>query len=159
MTDGVTFGLLIVQWLVFAYFVCVNAIYTLFIVVSLREINRYAKTLLPERLHRMFSGMWYRPISILVPAYNEERTIVANVKSLLALHYPEFEVVVINDGSQDSTLAKLVAEFSLIKVDQPIRNLVPHKPIEGVYVSAEYPMLTVVDKQNGGESRRVECGD
>ena len=51
------------------------------------------------------------PVSILAPAYNEEKTIIENINSLLKLNYGEFEVIIINDGSSDSTLQKITDEF------------------------------------------------
>lgn len=158
MLEGITLVLLAFQCVIFVYFIVVNGVYTLFIALSLREIRRYAATVISGRLTSFLSGMWYRPISILVPAYNEESTIVANVRSLLALHYPEFEVIVINDGSQDNTLGKLLEEFRLEKIDQPICRRLQHKRIKGVYASAEYPSLVVVDKENGGKADALNAG-
>lgn len=91
-----------------------------------------------------------RPISILVPAYNEELTIIESVRSMLALHYPEFEVIVINDGSTDETLKVLIEAYDLIPMERIFQTVVEHEPIVGVYGSRRYPNLVVVDKENGG---------
>ncbi len=58
------------------------------------------------------------PVSILVPSYNEELTIIENVRSLLSLEYPEYEVVVVNDGSKDRTLQVLMEAFQLKKLSK-----------------------------------------
>lgn len=90
-------------------------------------------------------------VSIVAPAFNEETTIVYNVKSLLFQEYPKFEVVIINDGSTDSTLEKLIKEFSLVKVDFFYQDKIPTQPVRGHYKSTDpiYSKLLVVDKENG----------
>ncbi len=98
------------------------------------------------------------PIAVLAPAYNEEVTIVESVNSLLALHYPDFEVVVINDGSKDGTLARVIDHFGLKPVERYYELAVEHKPIRGLYASPRLPRLLVVDKENGGKSDALNAG-
>ena len=62
------------------------------------------------------------PVSVVLPAYNEEQVIVASVRSLLGLDYPEFEVIVVNDGSQDRTLDRIIEAFQLEQYDVPMRT-------------------------------------
>jgi cellulose synthase/poly-beta-1,6-N-acetylglucosamine synthase-like glycosyltransferase len=92
------------------------------------------------------------PISIIVPAYNEEKTIVESLRSMLALEYPDFEIIVTNDGSTDQTLAVLTEAFELRRSDRMFPLAIPCRPIRGVYTSARYPSLTIVDKENGRRS-------
>ncbi|NGM61374.1 glycosyltransferase family 2 protein [Sphingobacterium sp. SGG-5] len=91
-------------------------------------------------------------ISIIAPAYNESITIVNNVRSLMTLFYPRYEVVIVNDGSKDDTLQKLIDEFDLIPIDFAVDYLVPCKEIKSIYKSKDisHKRLTVVDKVNGG---------
>lgn len=91
-------------------------------------------------------------ISVLAPAYNEEMTIVESVRSLLALQYPDFEVIVVNDGSKDATLARLVEEFGLAEVERYVDDAIAHAQIRGFYASPSVPRLLVVDKENGGKA-------
>lgn len=90
-------------------------------------------------------------VSVIAPAYNEGKTIVYNVKSLLSQDYPKFEVIIINDGSTDDTLEKLIEEFSLIKVDYFYQEKIHTKPVRGHYKSTNpvYSKLLVIDKENG----------
>lgn len=90
-------------------------------------------------------------VSIIAPAYNEGKSIVENVKSLLSQEYPLFEVVIINDGSTDDTLEKLIASFDLVKVDFFYQEKVKSCPVKGHYISTNpiYNKLIVVDKENG----------
>ncbi|MFB0613076.1 glycosyltransferase family 2 protein [Aurantiacibacter poecillastricola] len=97
-------------------------------------------------------------ISVLAPAFNEELTIVESTRSLLALQYPDFEVIVINDGSKDGTLARLIAEFGLEEVDRFVDRSVQHAHIRGFYASPRLPRLLVVDKENGGKADALNAG-
>jgi cellulose synthase/poly-beta-1,6-N-acetylglucosamine synthase-like glycosyltransferase len=98
------------------------------------------------------------PISILVPAYNEEKVIVESVRSLLSLHYPNFEVIVCNDGSKDGTLDALINAFDLARAPRLHPLTVFCKPLRGIYTSSRFPRLTVIDKQNGGKSDALNAG-
>ena len=92
------------------------------------------------------------PISILVPAYNEELTVVESVTSLLALEYPSFEVIVVNDGSKDRTLAALIEGFQLVPTFRVSEDTTPHKAIRGLYAAEGQRRLLIVDKENGGKA-------
>ena len=98
------------------------------------------------------------PITLLVPAYNEEATVVENVRSMLALHYPRFEIIVINDGSADSTLQTLIEAFELQPTLRVNEEEIPHQPLRGLYGSPNYPNLLVVDKENGGKADALNAG-
>ncbi len=158
MLEALAYTLVGIQLFILLYFVAVNTIYTFFIVISLVHTFRSMILVRKENLEMMFSSVLYRPISIIVPAYNEEETIVANLKSLLKLHYPEFEVVVVNDGSTDGTMEELRKSFRLVRVSRPVRLVLYHKPIRDVYISLDYPNLIVVDKENGGKADALNCG-
>jgi len=99
----------------------------------------------------------YLPVSFLIPAYNEEATIVSSLKSLLAMHYPEFEVIVANDGSKDDTLAVLTSAFELVRAEPSPRRFAPHADVRGAYRSRSYPNLLVVDKANGGRADAINA--
>ncbi|HYG26619.1 MAG TPA: glycosyltransferase family 2 protein, partial [Caulobacteraceae bacterium] len=92
------------------------------------------------------------PITLLVPAYNEELTIAESVRSLLALRYPTFEVVVVNDGSKDETLRAVIESFELAPVQRSYELAAPCARIRGLYASPNQPRLVVVDKENGGKA-------
>lgn len=98
------------------------------------------------------------PIAVIAPAYNEELTVVESVRSLLALHYPSFEVLLVNDGSKDGTLARVIDEFGLKRVGRYIDDSVTHQPIRGFYASPDLPRLLVIDKENGGKADALNAG-
>ncbi len=91
-------------------------------------------------------------ISVVAPAYNEEVIVIDSVKSLLSLDYPNFEVIVVNDGSTDATLELLVDNFDMVEVPYAYINKVSCQPMKRVFRSfnPKYERLIVVDKENGG---------
>ncbi|WP_339864542.1 glycosyltransferase family 2 protein [uncultured Algoriphagus sp.] len=99
-------------------------------------------------------------VSILAPAYNEGETIVQNVKSLLSLHYGKFEVIVINDGSKDDTLNKLISAFEMEVTDFAYFEEIDAEPVRGIYKSRNrsYNRLIVIDKENGGKADALNAG-
>jgi YaiO family outer membrane protein len=98
------------------------------------------------------------PVSIIAPAFNEEIMVVPAVRSLLALSYPELEVIIVDDGSTDHTLAALDREFDLEARQVFFRNSLAAKPVRTVYRSRTEPRLTVVSKENGGKADALNCG-
>jgi len=99
-------------------------------------------------------------VSILAPAYNEGQSIVQNAQSLLSLHYGKFEVILINDGSKDDTLEKLIRSFDLQKTSYLYHPEIETKPVRGIYKSKNmsYRRLTVIDKENGGKADALNTG-
>ena len=106
-----------------------------------------------DYMRQMVNYSPYTPgVSIVAPAYNEEVTVVENVLSLLAQDYPKFEVVIVNDGSKDKTLEKLIENFELVEVPYEYVYHVHCQPFKRLFKSAnsKYSRLVVVDKMNGG---------
>jgi cellulose synthase/poly-beta-1,6-N-acetylglucosamine synthase-like glycosyltransferase len=145
------------QWLFLSYFILLNGGYILLNLLSLISLRRYIDRHSLDHLPHAHTG-FDPPISLLVPAYNEEATIAASVRSLLQLDYPEFEIVVINDGSKDGTLAELVREFALLPFPEAYRLQVPCREVRGIYRSTRHPALRVIDKANGGKADALNAG-
>ncbi len=143
---------------VLVYFVALNSIYALLFLVSLTEVFKFVRRTFFSDYRQIMQSEMTWPISILVAAHNEEKTIVETVRSLMMVNYSEFEIVVINDGSTDATLRRLVHEFDLRRVDRIYRRSIPTKPVHGIYGSLEHANLTVVDKTKGGKSDALNAG-
>jgi len=99
-------------------------------------------------------------LSVIAPAYNESRSIVDNIRTLLSLYYNNYEVVVINDGSSDDTLDKIITAYDLEKVNYYFDYRLPCERIRGVYKSRNrsFKRLTVIDKLNGGKADTLNAG-
>lgn len=99
-----------------------------------------------------------KPVSILVPAFNEEIGIVNSIHSLLSLRYPDKEIVVINDGSTDRTKEILIDYFQMKPVEKVYRAHIPTKRIINIYQSTVHPSLWLIDKENGGKADALNAG-
>lgn len=150
-------GLLWLQWVFFAYFVLLNASYLVLNFIAMISMVRYAREHGAKFRIRNFAS-YQPPVSILVPAYNEERTIVSSVTSLLRADYPEFEVVVVNDGSTDGTLQRMLDEFGMMEFPEAYRARLPSEPVARVYASPGFPRVRLVDKANGGKADALNAG-
>jgi cellulose synthase/poly-beta-1,6-N-acetylglucosamine synthase-like glycosyltransferase len=146
------------QTVILAYFLLLNTFYFLFNVLSLAGVLRYRRLVTFVRFGEIFRMPIVRPVSVIVPAYNEGNGIVESVRSLLSLRYPVFEVIVVNDGSTDDTLGRLVAAFDLKPSRIVFRRSLPTKPLRGIYRSPLQPKLVVVDKINGRKADAMNAG-
>lgn len=110
------------------------------------------------RVDEMLSTRTAPPVSILIPAYNEEAGIVDAVRSMSIVRYPRFELMVVNDGSTDGTLAALIEGFEMEQVRVPYRAELPTKPIRAIYRARGAVDITVIDKDNGGRADALNAG-
>lgn len=141
-----------VEFLFGLYCVLLFAIYIMLFCLSWASIRQYLKSKKIRNSRSLLESEISPGISIIAPAYNESVTIVDNVRSLMTLFYPKYEVIIVNDGSTDDTLDKLIQEFDLVKVDYVVDYEVPCKDIVAIYKSNEksHKRLIIVDKINGG---------
>lgn len=159
MTTFEIFGFLI-NILIFVYAFIVISFYVILAVISAFSLRKYIKTLKLYDFDRIISSPFAPSVSVIAPAYNESPTIVSNIRSLLSLYYHDFEVIIVNDGSTDDTLEKVIRTYELERVDYAVNYAVPSKPVRGVYKSKNksYSKLTLVDKENGGKADALNAG-
>jgi biofilm PGA synthesis N-glycosyltransferase PgaC len=152
------FSLLNGLFLLFA--IAISISYVLLAILSLYELRSYMGRAVVSDYKSILASPLAPGISLLAPAYNETLTIIDNVKSLLSIMYNNFEVIIINDGSKDDTLRKLIEAFSLEKVPCHVKYEIKTKNVVGVYKSRNraFRKLTVVDKQNGGKADALNVG-
>jgi cellulose synthase/poly-beta-1,6-N-acetylglucosamine synthase-like glycosyltransferase len=139
------------QWFFMLYFVGLNAGYITLNCIAFGTLRRHLHAHSLDDLSRVYSG-FEPPVSMLIPAYNEEATIAGSVRSMLQLDYPELEVIVVNDGSRDATLQALIREFALVAAPEAYWRRIEVKPVRAIYRSSVFPNLRVIDKENGGKA-------
>jgi cellulose synthase/poly-beta-1,6-N-acetylglucosamine synthase-like glycosyltransferase len=138
-----------IEWLFLAYFLAINLGYLAQNLGAVYGIRRYLRSSSIDDYDPGYSTV-HLPISLVVPAYNESKSIVTSIKALLQLEYPDFEVIVVNDGSTDDTLEKLIEAFQLYPYPEAYRIQVPCRTVRATYRSVRYRNLRVVNKENGG---------
>ncbi len=112
-----------------------------------------------NKLKNELQSEYYIPVSILVPAYNEAVTIEASIRSLLALEYKLYEIVVVDDGSQDDTSRIVCEAFRMQQISRPIQRKIPCQPEEFVFESHEWGVpITLIRKKNGGKADALNMG-
>ena len=134
----------------FVYCLLSNLIYLLLLVTATFRNTWHRHRLASLRLEQVKVSPFTPPITLIVPAHNEEMFIIDSVKALLALDYPNLEVVVVNDGSRDNTLAELTRSFQLRTVRVLYIAEIPSAPVREIYKSAIDPRLIVIDKDSAG---------
>ncbi|MGA3035857.1 MAG: glycosyltransferase [Vulcanimicrobiaceae bacterium] len=154
---GGSVPILVAEALLFLYFLAVNFVDLLTIVVALVALPRSIRIDAGDELGRTLSA-FSPPVSVLVPAFNEEAEIVQAVRSLVYLKSVEHEVLVINDGSTDATMDRLMTAFDLVPFNAAMYVKFPTKPIRAMYKSRSFPSLFVIDKENGGKGDALNAG-
>ncbi|MBN2837199.1 MAG: glycosyltransferase [Fusobacteriaceae bacterium] len=141
------------------YFIILNLSYFILFVMSYIGISEYQKKSKLNNYLKIYQSKLTPPISLIVPAYNEETTIVKNIYSFLSqFDYPEYEVIVVNDGSKDNTLNKILSEFKCEIYEFPYRKVIDTKKIKYLYRSKKFENLIIIDKENGGKADALNAG-
>lgn len=161
---------MIIEWLrtllrvgdytILTYFLLINSSYLVLIGFAALEFVRHFRRVPFAGHDETYRSPLTKPASLLVPAYNESAGIVSSVQAMLALRYPAFEVVVIDDGSTDDTFERLRVEFDLVQVPRVIPDDVPTRgAVRSVHVPRLRPdPLVVVRKESGGKTDSLNVG-
>lgn len=152
--------------IIFMIFNCASAIYVVVVSFSyliqlfyaFKGLRKYKKMVDCLDYSRFTESENIVPISVLVPAFNEEQTICDTVYNLISLDYPNYEIIVVNDGSTDKTLETLVEEFSLVPINEPFKVFIETEKVKTIYRSVKYPNLIIADKDNGGKADALNAG-
>ena len=141
-----------------AFTLLLNIIYITQLFVSMIRVHKNYNKTFADDFHSYVDSDNLLPISLIIPAFNEQENIVQNIKSLMTINYPMFEIIVVNDGSTDKTGELVVNAFHMHKIETSIRYQIPTEKIEAVYFSKKYPNLLYVQKKNGGKSDALNAG-
>ncbi len=151
----------ILQWtnyLLLGYFVLLNSGYLVMTLVTFGALVRYRHLLSAYSPEEALTSEALPPITLIAPAYNEEATCIESTRAFLSLDYPNFEVMVVNDGSGDATMERLHAAFDLAPASRPPTATLPTADVREVYQSQIHPNLWVIDKDNGGKADALNTG-
>jgi cellulose synthase/poly-beta-1,6-N-acetylglucosamine synthase-like glycosyltransferase len=151
----------LLRWLgygILLYFIAMQGYLVFLAVRSTFVLRRNLHMARFGRINEMLSSQTTPPVSIVIPAYNESMGIVDSIRSMSLVRYPRFEIVVINDGSTDDTLEKLIDAFNLERVQIPYRPDLETAEIRGIYRGRGAVDITVIDKENGGRADALNAG-
>lgn len=163
LIDLLVFLALFLQPVFLTYFIAYNTYQLALIGLAARAVRRRVAGHFVEDLDLIDQGDYSKPLTMIVPAFNEEVSIVDSVTNLIHCDYPRFEIVVVNDGSRDDTLQRLKDAFRLRRTDLPWREAIATAPVRALY-EATIPLpaalmhLIVVDKENGGKADALNAG-
>ncbi|WP_242942129.1 glycosyltransferase family 2 protein [Provencibacterium massiliense] len=138
------------------YMLAYSSVLFLSVIVGVAQIARRSELI---EMRNSFRHEYYVPITIIVPAHNEELTVVDTVLSLLSQNYRLYEIIVVDDGSTDGTAQRLIEHFQMECVQRPIRRRVPCKEVVSVFeTQGQKVPLTLIQKQNGGKADALNMG-
>ena len=156
MFDSVKLLLTGVGYFFIAYLIGYSTFLFLSVIVGSLDLYKHHRQ---EQFKSILPSDYHVPISIIVPAYNEEITVVDAVRSLLTLEYRAYEIIVVDDGSKDRTSEVLAKAFDMHLVHRPIRRQVDCQREEYVYETrAQKVPLTLIRKKNGGKADSLNMG-
>jgi len=147
----------VVSWIVIGSGIAETCVYILQLIVAGYALARRPPVANSSLLWHRYSDV-APPIAMIVPVYNEELNVVESVQSMLSLEYPNVEVIVVNDGSTDNSLARLIEAFRLTRFERPFEQALEHSQMRGLYSSPLNDRLVVVDKLNGGKADAQNAG-
>ena len=146
------------NWLVLFYFLVLHSVYLATSLFAFHALRRYSMRLKSLDLTELVTSASAPPITLIAPAYNEEATCVESVRSLLTLEYPQYDILVVNDGSEDGTVQRLREAFDLYEAPRMASADLPSEPVRTVLRSRRNPNLWVLDKENGGKADALNAG-
>ncbi len=146
------------NYLMVYYSGTLNGIYILITIFSIFGIRKQLRHWSLKTAHFLSRPGMLPSITIIAPAFNEEATIIESSNSLLNLKYSNYDLVIVNDGSRDSTLNTLIRHYDLHKIDLKLRETIKTRNVRGFYANPGHPRLLVIDKVNGGKADSLNVG-
>ncbi|MBN1133050.1 MAG: glycosyltransferase family 2 protein [Bacteroidales bacterium] len=145
---------------IFIITVLIFTVYLILTIFSAVSLRKYLRKNSYVDYNSIVASPMTPTLSLIAPAYNESKTIIDNIRTMLSLYYNNYEVIVINDGSKDDSLEKMIEAYELEKVNYYFDYRLPCKRIRGVYKSRNrsFKKLTVIDKINGGKADSLNAG-
>jgi len=140
-----------------SYLVIVNVSYLAITVVAIRQLRHQVAVDTYKPIGSLNGNRFFPGVAIVVPAYNEAPVITDTVRSLVALEYPNKEIIIVNDGSTDETAARVIERFDLERVDAEYPVELECEPVSGIYRAPDSE-IALIDKANGGKADALNAG-
>lgn len=152
-----------VEYFFLIYFVILHSINLFFIITAFKDVKRRLISTGYQDFDITLTSPFTPPLSIVVPAYNEEKTIIESLKSLLNLKFPRFEIIVVNDGSSDATLEVIKKAFNMKRTDINYPEKITTARVRGCYAARvglpeQVQRFVLIDKENGGKADSLNAG-
>jgi cellulose synthase/poly-beta-1,6-N-acetylglucosamine synthase-like glycosyltransferase len=144
--------------IVILYFFAGNGAYTILMFVAAGGAFVHKRRLDYQSVQDLRDSGAMPPLTVIIPAHNEENSIIETVQSVRQADYPDMRIVVVDDGSHDSTLERLVHEFRLNPTHLIYRAVLPTGRVRGLFVSDDFPSLLVISKEQGGKADALNAG-
>lgn len=151
-------GILLVMGALLGYFVTLQVAYFALLALGVVGNRRRSAALRATDAERVRRSELTVPLSVVIPAFNEAGSVLDTIRSALASDFPEFEVILVDDGSTDDTIERLDRVWHLVPRARPPRGRLPTAPVRQVYRSRIEPRLWVVEKENGGKADAANAG-
>jgi cellulose synthase/poly-beta-1,6-N-acetylglucosamine synthase-like glycosyltransferase len=140
------------------YSLTINSLYMVLLFFSFKMVARQSRMWRAKNINMLFKRKMLPSVSIVSPAYCEESTIVESINSLLNLKYPDYDLIVVNDGSSDKTLQTVIDYYQLKRHDVEYKEEIQTMRVNGIYKNKSIPKLILVDKENGGKADSLNAG-
>lgn len=147
-----------VGYILLVYMLAVIFSYTSMLIIAFIQLEKERKLQKNLSDEGAVDFIYTQPVTVIVPAYNEQEGVLGNIYSLLALQYPEFEILVVNDGSTDNTEDIVIEHFNMRPIRKVVNQQIATQPIETIYQSDMHPNLLLITKVNGGKADALNVG-
>ena len=158
MLSFLRYGVTAFNFVVLSYFFLGNGVYTILMLLSLRATWVHMRQMACQGLDALRRSPFTPAVTIIIPAWNEQGVIVNTVNSALQADYPRFQVIVVDDGSTDLTLDRLVHHYGLLETERAHHFGIPTAPFRAYYINPKIPHLLVVSKVRGGKPDALNAG-
>lgn len=152
MTPSIATVFRVLNWFGLSYFLALNTIYLILIILASINLGSYFRRKTISGFEDALSSPTTLPVSVLMPAHNEEAGIVESARAVLSLDYPQLELIVVDDGSTDATFDRLCEAFDLVEIPMQMPELVPTLgQVNSVHIARGLNDLTVIRKRSVGK--------
>ncbi len=139
----------ILFYIFFGYFLTLLAYYTFLTIIGLGEEHRRWQQNIADDYPLVYFSSFTLPVSVIIPAHNEEEWIRDTVLSVINLNYPQFEIIIVDDGSTDRTLEILNETLDLKPVNVHYVKHFKDGHVYSILKGMKYPNVTVISHSPG----------